>query len=177
MRSASAKHLADEDLELAERAVGPHGSVAAHLGPVDRDYTRLGQPCVGTESQDLHEKALRELVMGLAGAGEGAVVGGTVGTNNPVGDIYFAMALYLAARARPGAVGVHEQAEQHVGVISSPAWPVISVPGMERRGIQAGHYVDYEPSEVAFRQPLAYVNREQEQLVPVSFEITKSHGK
>jgi hypothetical protein len=96
------------------------------------------------------------------------VVGGTVGRYHPVGDVGLAEALYLAAGAYPGAVGVDEQGEHHLWVIGSSAQAVIWVPGMRHRGVETGHHVEHEPSEVAFWQPFAHVNWQQEKLVPVS---------
>jgi hypothetical protein len=61
-----------------------------------------------------------------------------------------------------------EHAEQGLGVVGGVALPVAAVGSVEGRQVELVDYVAHEPGEVAGRQPLAQVGREQERLVTVT---------
>jgi hypothetical protein len=110
-----------------------------------------------------------------AEAGDGHMVGGLVGGQDPEGDVLSAAAFDLAGGAYAQAVAVEEHAEQQLGVVGGVAVAVVAVGAVEGGEVELVDHVEDEPGQVAVGQPVAHVGWEQEGLVAVAAQEVVSH--
>ena len=87
-------------------------------------------------------------------AGDGRMVGGVVGGDEPARDVLFGAALDLARAPFAVAVAVQEKGDHDLGVEGGSSPPVFSAPGIERAQIHLVDDVDDEAGEVALLQPV-----------------------
>jgi hypothetical protein len=88
-----------------------------------------------------------------------------------------AAAFDLAGGADAGAVGVHQHAQQHLGVVGSPAVPVGPIGGQEWAQVQLVDHVEDEPGQMVGRQPVAHVRGQQKCLVTGAGKEVEGHSR
>lgn len=115
--------------------------------------------------------------MALTKAGDGRVIGGVVGGDEPARDVLFAAALDLARASLAAAVAVEEQGDHDLGVERRPAPPVLSTPGIERSQVHLVYDVDDEPGEVILFQPVVDRRRQQVVLIAITGDEVVGHAR
>jgi hypothetical protein len=109
--------------------------------------------------------------------GDGHMIGGAVGGQDPKGDVFLAAAFDLAGGADPGAVAIQEHGQQHPGRIGGPTMPVGPIGLEERTKVELVDHVQDEPGQMVGRQPVTYIGWEQERLVAVAGKEVVDHGR
>jgi hypothetical protein len=104
------------------------------------------------------------------------VVGALVGADHPEGDVLPAAALDRARGALADRVGVDEEGDHHLRVVSGGV-AVRSVGGVEGLEVELVDRLDHEPREVIGGQPVAQVGWQQQRLVTVAREEVLSHAR
>jgi hypothetical protein len=108
--------------------------------------------------------------------GDGDVVRGPVGRQDPKRDVLDAAALDLPGGAHPEAVGVQQHAKEQLGVVGRTAVPVVAVGPVERGEVELVDDVEDAPGEMGLGEPVAQVGRQEEGLVVVVADEAVGYG-
>jgi hypothetical protein len=135
--------------ELVVGVVGLVCGVAGELGAVQRDGADLDHAGGSTQLQRGDEEPGQGLLVAGAEPGDGDVVGGLVGGQDPEGDVLLAAPFELAGGAHPQAVAVQQHAEQQLGVVGGMAMPIGAVAAQERAQVELVDHIEHEPGQVA----------------------------
>jgi hypothetical protein len=168
--------LGDLLLQLGEGAVSPISGVGGHPGAVQCDQAEPDHAGGFARLEQSDQEVGQGLPVADAEAGDGYVVGGVVGGQDPKCDVLGQASFDLAGGAHADPVGVQQHPQQGLGVIGGVAVPVIPVRPVERGYVQLVDHVEDEPGEVAGWQPVAQVQGQQEGLVALCAQEVVGHG-
>jgi hypothetical protein len=98
------------------------------------------------------------------------VIGVLVACHHPVRHLLMRGALNPARRWFPRTVRIQQQRHHHHRMIRRLATPIpLLVHVRDRTQIELTHDVQHEQGQMAFRQPLAHVGRQQQALIQIVF--------
>jgi hypothetical protein len=166
----------DPGLELLAGPIAFGGGVGGQLGAVQGHGAQADQPGRGTQAQGLDQQPGQGLLVADPETGQRHMVGSGVGGQDAEGDVLVAAPFDLAGGTNPGAVGVQQHGQQHLGVVGGPAVPVRPIGAEERGQVQLVDHVEHEPGQMICRQPVPEVGWEQECLVTAAGKKVVGHG-
>ena len=120
--------LGGDPLVAAGRLLARH---RRQLRPVESDHPDLDQPGLGAEAEDLAKELAQGGLVADSEAGDRRVVWHLVGADHPEGDVLATAALDLPRGALADRVGIGEQGQHHLWVVSRCAVAVFAVGGEE----------------------------------------------
>ena len=164
-------------VDLRARAILLAAGVRAQLRPIERHHADPQQPRRGSQPQHLDEEPGQRLLMLLAEAADGGMVGCLVRGEHAEGGVLPTASLDLPARALASAVGVEQQRDQHGRLVGRPPPAVLPVGGVERREIHLAHRVQHEPGEMVLGKLVPEARGHQEVLVTVARQGARGHRR
>ena len=142
----------------------------SNLGIFDERHHGLGG-----DQQHLGEQRSEGVLAVRAEPRDRAVVGDVLGAQHPERHIRGAQPLDLTRGPHPAAVGVHQQTQQHPGVIPGRAHAAEAAASVERAGIHRVQGVQQEPHQVIRREPLTHIRGQEKRLVTQHRTVRVGH--
>ena len=139
--------------------------VRAHLRPVDR---QLPEPCkaqLASQTDHLDEQLLEIVQVPPPKLADRPVLREVARRQHPERHVLFQLPRNPTRRKHTRRVGVEQHLHQHPRLIRRVATPVALVPRVERRQIQPVHQIADMVRQMALRQPLPYIRRQQQRLL------------
>ena len=139
--------------------------VRAHLRPVNRQLPQARQTQLLRQTDHLHEQRLEILQVPTPELAQRPVLRKVARRQHPERNVLFQLPSHPARREHPRRVGVEQHLHHHPRLIRRVATAVPLVQSVERPQIQTVHQIADMVRQVALRQPLPNVGRQQQRLV------------
>ena len=149
---------------IRKRAV-PAG-VGVYLRAVQRERAHLQNAHLARQKQHLNEQRLNLFQKPPPERRDGVVVGMIVGGNEAERHAVIGRPLQLAARKNARRIALHQQPEQHRGMIRRRARAAI-IPA-HRPKVEAVDHLDHKARQMPLRQPLVNRGRQQKSRLPIN---------
>ena len=142
---------------------------------IDRHHPRPHQPSLITQPEHLAEQVSQRVLVTNNEPRDRGVIRHHIPHNHPIRHILATATLDRPRGAQIARKRIQHQHHHQRRLIRRPTVTIRPIRTIKRRQIQLRHRIDHEPRQMIRRQPIPDVRRQQEPLLPMTFNEVLRH--